>query len=215
MNEFLSTLLQAVIIAAVPVCAAFIGKGVSAFAKYISAQTDNALAKKYLADAADAITTAVSLTNQTYVDALKKSDKFTKENQEEALSRAIKEAVGLMRHDTIAFLKEAYGDLNDYLVSKIEAEVRSQKKADPDSGATGTTSTVAPAESSNVAAVAAATAAATAATVAQNTIAQVAAAIDEMPADAPAEGGGDPAPEDAPPPPERQEFYFGLPEQKE
>lgn len=132
MNEFLSALLQAVIIAAVPVCAGAIVKGIRALAKHLSTQTDSELARKYLADAADAITTAVSLVNQTYVDGLKKSGTFTKENQQEALSRAIKEAVNLMTHETIVFLKEAYGDMNDYLVSKIEAEVRLQKKNDPD-----------------------------------------------------------------------------------
>ena len=104
MNEFLSTLLQAVIIAAVPVCAGAIVNGIRALAKHLSTQTDSELARKYLADAADAITTAVSLVNQTYVDGLKKSGTFTKKNQEEALSRAIKEAVNLMTHETIVFL---------------------------------------------------------------------------------------------------------------
>lgn len=128
MSEFLSALLQAVLIAAVPMCAAFIGHGISAFARYIGVRTKNDDAKKYLADAADAITTAVSRVNQTYVDGLKKSGTFTKENQEEALSLAVKEAFNLMTHETIAFLKEAYGDMYDYLVSKIEAEVRRQKQ---------------------------------------------------------------------------------------
>ena len=107
MNEFLSALLQAVIIAVVPVCAGAIVKGIRAFTKHLSTRTDSELAKKYLADATDAITTAVSLVNQTYVDGLKKSGTFTKENQEEALSKAIKEAVSLMRNETIAFLKQA------------------------------------------------------------------------------------------------------------
>ena len=131
MNEFLSALLQAVIIAVVPVCAGAIVKGIRAFTKHLSTRTDSELAKKYLADATDAITTAVSLVNQTYVDGLKKSGTFTKENQEEALSKAIKEAVSLMRNETIAFLKQAYGDMNNYLVSQIEAEVRKQKLAEP------------------------------------------------------------------------------------
>ena len=132
MSEFLSSLLQAVIIAAVPVISGAIVKGVRALAKHLSTQTDNELARKYLADAADAITTAVSRVNQTYVDGLKKSGTFTKENQEEALGLAVKEAFNLMTHETVAFLKEAYGDVYDYLVSKIEAEVRLQKKNDPD-----------------------------------------------------------------------------------
>lgn len=130
MSEFLSTLFQAVLIAAVPVCASAIVKGVRAIAEHLVTQTDSELARKYLADASDAITTAVSRVNQTYVDGLKKSGTFTKENQEVALGRALKEAVNLMTHETIAFLREAYGDMNDYLVSKIEAEVRRQKQDD-------------------------------------------------------------------------------------
>ena len=174
MNEFLSTLLQAVIIAAVPVCAGAIVNGIRALAKHLSTQTDSELARKYLADAADAITTAVSLVNQTYVDGLKKSGTFTKKNQEEALSRAIKEAVNLMTHETIVFLKEAYGDMNDYLVSKIEAEVRLQKQNDPAALGIPLESIESVRETPDTSAIATATAAATAAAtavvVSQNTI---------------------------------------------
>lgn len=131
MNEFLATLLQAVLLAVVPVGTAFLAQGIRSLSRYASAKTDNALAQKYLDEAAYAIATAVSQTNQTYVDALKKSGKFTKENQQEALGMAIREAVSLMRHETIAFLKEAYGDMDNYLVSQIEAEVRKQKLAEP------------------------------------------------------------------------------------
>lgn len=201
MNEFLSTLLQAVLIAAIPVITGAAIKGVQAVAKHLASKTDNELAKKYLKEVADAIEEAVSFTNQTYVDTLKKSDKFTEENQAEALNRSLEKATALLTADARKFLTEAYGDLNAYLLIRIEPEVRRQKKAEPDSSATGS--------------VAAATAAATAATVAQNTIAQVAAAIDEMPTSDPGEESEAPAPEDAPPPPERQEFFFGLPEQKE
>ena len=95
MNEFLSTLLQAVLIAAIPVISAFIGKGVKAFANHLSAQTDNELAKKYLKEAADAIEEAVAFTNQTYVDTLKKSGTFTEENQEEARKKSLDKAVAL------------------------------------------------------------------------------------------------------------------------
>lgn len=126
-NEVLAALLQAVLLAVVPVCSGFLVQGIRALARYTSAKTDNAMAQKYLEDAANAIATAVSRTNQTYVDTLKKSGTFTKENQQEALGMAIKEAVNLMTHETTNFLKEAYGDMNDYLVSQIEAEVRKQK----------------------------------------------------------------------------------------
>lgn len=127
MNDFLSALLQAVIVAVVPVCAAFISKGLQAFAQYIASKTDSELTRKYLQEASDAISTAVAHTSQTYVDGMKKSSCFTKENQEEALRRSLEKASSLLTAEAQAFLKNAYGDLNSYLISRIEAEVRSQK----------------------------------------------------------------------------------------
>ena len=190
MNEFLSALLQAVIIAAIPVIAGAIVKGVKALAKNLSTKTDSELAKKYLADAADAITTAVSLVNQTYVDGLKKSGTFTKENQEEALGRAIKEAVNLMRHETLAFLKEAYGDMNDYLVSKIEAEVRLQKQNDPAMLSVPLEAIGSVTESPSTTAVAVAAASAAATVAATEAVRQTTASTPpESPAEAPAEQG--------------------------
>lgn len=190
MNEFLSALLQAVIIAAVPVIAGATVKGVRALAKHLSTKTDSELAKKYLADAADAITTAVSLVNQTYVDGLKKSGTFTKENQEEALGRAIKEAVNLMRHETLAFLKEAYGDMNDYLVSKIEAEVRLQKKNDLDKLNAPLEAIGSVTESPSTTAVAVAAASAAATVAATEAVRQTTASTPpESPVEAPAKQG--------------------------
>lgn len=131
MKEFLSTLLQAVLIAAVPVISAFIGKGVQSFSKHLAAKTDNDLAKKYLKEAADAIQEAVSFTNQTYVDTLKKSGTFTEENQAEARQKSLEKATELLTVEARRFLTEAYGDLNSYLLNRIEPEVRRQKQAEP------------------------------------------------------------------------------------
>ena len=127
MNEFLTTLLQAVLVAAVPVCAAFIGKGLKALASYLGQKSENETAKKYLAAAADAVATAVTYTSQVYVDKLKEAGQFTKENQVEALGIAVAQAKNLLTTEAAAFLERAYGDLNEYLKSRIEAEVRNQK----------------------------------------------------------------------------------------
>ena len=127
MNEFLSTLLQAVLIAAVPVISAFIGKGLTALSGYLSSKTENDTAKKYLTAAEEAAKKAVTYTSQTYVDALKKSGSFSKETQEEAPSRAVDKAKSLLTVEAIAFLEEAYGDVTEFLKTNIEAEVRSQK----------------------------------------------------------------------------------------
>ena len=127
MNEFLSTLLQAVLIAAVHVISTLIGKGLTALSGYLSSKTENDTAKKYLTAAEEAARKAVTYTSQTYVDALKKSGSFSKENQEEALSRAVDKAKSLLTVEAIAFLEEAYGDVTEFLKTNIEAEVRSQK----------------------------------------------------------------------------------------
>ena len=60
---------------------------------------------------------------------MKKSGSFNKENQEEALSRAVDKAKSLLTVEAIAFLEEAYGDVTEFLKTNIEAEVRSQKVA--------------------------------------------------------------------------------------
>lgn len=128
MNEFLSSLLQAVIIAAVPVLSVFLAKGVQTAAQYLASKTENETAKKYLSDAAEAVTTAVTYTNQVYVDTLKKSGTFTAENQTEALNMAVDKAVSLLTEEAMNFLGEAYGDLTAYLAANIEAEVHRQKQ---------------------------------------------------------------------------------------
>lgn len=128
MKAFLSVLLQAVLIATVPVIATYVSKGLTALTDYFAAKTDNETAKKYLSAAEEAAKKAVTYTSQTYVDALKKSDSFSKENQEEALTMAVEKAKSLLTAEAIVFLEEAYGDVTEFLKTNIEAEVREQKK---------------------------------------------------------------------------------------
>ncbi len=127
MNEFIATLLQAVLIAAVPVLAAFAGRGIKAIASYLGQKSESETAKVFLEAVADAVSTAVTYTSQTYVDALKKSGGFTKESQEWALKVAIAKAKTLLTEDAIEYLEAAYGSLERYLEGRIEAEVRNQK----------------------------------------------------------------------------------------
>ena len=127
MNDFLTTLLQAVLVAAVPVCAAFIGKGIKALADYLGRKSESDVAKRFLDAVADAVSTAVTYTSQVYVDKLKETGQFTKENQREALGLAVAQAKNLLTAEAAAFLESAYGDLNEYLQSRIEAEVRNHK----------------------------------------------------------------------------------------
>lgn len=127
MKEFILVLLQAVIIAAVPVVTTYLCNFLKQKSNQAAAKTNNDLAASYIKEAADAITTAVTFTSQTYVDNLKNSGTFTVENQKEAFNKAMNKAVEILSTEAKEYLTKAYGDLTNYLTTKIEAEVRNQK----------------------------------------------------------------------------------------
>lgn len=129
MREFLFTLLQAVATAAIPVCAAFLVQFLRKKSEQIGAQIDNMELKELLDEVTDAVSTAVTYTGQTYVDALKKEGIFDVEAQKTALETSLKMAISLLSESARSALATIYGNLDDYLVSKIEAEVRNQKTA--------------------------------------------------------------------------------------
>lgn len=129
MNEFFSTLLQAVLVAAVPVIAAFASKGFVALAQYLGVKVENATFAKYADQIAKAVSTAVIYVAQTYVDELKKSGTFTEENQKIAMQKALEVAKKQLTQEALEFIEITYGDITEYLTSKLEAEVKIQKNA--------------------------------------------------------------------------------------
>lgn len=127
MNTFLLTLLQATITATVPVVGGFICKFVQTTADTAKKKVENEVAKEMIDEATSAVVTAVAKTNQTYVEALKKSDTFTKENQEEALKMAYNTALTVMRSEVKNFIVTTYGSIEKWLMPKIEEQVAAQK----------------------------------------------------------------------------------------
>ena len=76
---------------------------------------------------ADTITACVMATNQTYVEALKKENAFTKEAQQEAFNLTYNAVMAVLTEDAKRYLTEVYGDLTAYITTKIEAEVNVSK----------------------------------------------------------------------------------------
>lgn len=89
MQEFLTTLLTAVITAAIPVVAAYLVSMIKKTGENAAADTDDIKTQSYIKEITDAISDAVAATSQTYVDALKQAGKFTKEAQAEAAKKAL------------------------------------------------------------------------------------------------------------------------------
>ncbi len=127
MEELLTTLLQAVITAAVPILTAFGVQFLRQRAAAAAAATSNQTAQKYITEISEAVSTSVMYVSQTYVDTLKKSGTFTAENQKEAFTKAMDQAKSLLTAEASKFLNEAYGDLDEYLQAKIEAEIKRLK----------------------------------------------------------------------------------------
>ena len=126
-QEFLFALLSAVITAGVPVVSAYIVSSLKKAAENAKADTDNITAQRYIEEIATAISDAVAATSQTYVDALKEAGKFDLEAQKEAAQKALTACIASISPAAQEFIEDAYGDLKEYLSTKIEAEVRKQK----------------------------------------------------------------------------------------
>lgn len=189
MKEFLFELLQAVATAAVPVCVAFLVQFLRRKSAEAAARTDSLTTKELLAEVTEAVTTAVTYTSQTYVDALKKKGIFDTQAQTEALQKSKDKALSLLSESAKDVLASIYGDLNSYLETMIEAQVRVQKQDAPATLGVPLEAIESVRESPNVTSVAAATAAATAAAVVQSAIPQTAPVSAP---DSPQEGGAAP-----------------------
>lgn len=172
MQEFLTSLLTAVITAAVPVLAAYLVSMIKKTGENAAADTDDIKTQGYIKEIADAISDAVAATSQTYVDTLKQTGKFTKEAQTVAAKKALAACIASISPAAKTFIENLYGDVAEYLTTKIEAEVRKQKFEAP-----ATISLPVLESSTDTTAIAASTAAATAATIAQTAIKQLGAEV--------------------------------------
>ena len=103
--------------------------------QWIKAKTTEAIEKnqqdvfdKYIYILGETITKCVSATNQTYVDTLKQAGSFDAEAQKKAFEKTLSAVINILGLDAIEYLTAIYDDLNGYLTTLIEAEVKAQKE---------------------------------------------------------------------------------------
>lgn len=94
----------------------------------IQSKVDNDTADKYIQMLTDTIASCVLATSQTYVEALKKDNAFTKEAQQQAFNMTYNAVMDVLTADAKEYLTNIYGDLSTYISNKIEAEVKMTKK---------------------------------------------------------------------------------------
>ena len=126
--EFITQIMEIVVIPLLGILTTYIVKYIQVKSAEITEKTDNAIVDKYTVMLADTITACVLATNQTYVEALKKQGKFDAEAQKVAFNMTLNAVMEILSDDAKKYLSEAFGDLNSYITSQIEASVNVNKK---------------------------------------------------------------------------------------
>ena len=130
-QQLVNQLFEVVLIPLLGVLVAFFVKWVNVKSAEIAVSTDNTLMTKYLSMLTSTITDCVIATNQTYVDALKAEGKFDAEAQKKAFSLTCDAVLAILTDDAKEYLSESLGDLESYITSKIESQVKLQKTIQP------------------------------------------------------------------------------------
>ena len=129
--EWLPLLYQILEVCFIPllgVLTAYIIKFINSKSKELQNKVDNDTVDKYIQMLTDTISACVIATNQTYVEALKKENAFTKEAQKQAFDMTLNAVMDVLTDDAKEYLTHIYGDLTAYISNKIEAEVQINKK---------------------------------------------------------------------------------------
>ena len=126
--NLLADIFEVCIIPLLGVLTAYIVKYIQVKSAEITKNTDNTLIDKYTGMLADTISACVLATNQTYVEALKKQGNFDAEAQKVAFNMTLDAVMSILSEDAKEYLSEAFGDLNSYIASQIEASININKK---------------------------------------------------------------------------------------
>lgn len=125
--NLLKEILEVCVIPLLGVLTAYLVNYIKAKSAELNDKVDNDMANKYIKMLTQTITDCVVATNQTYVEALKKDNAFTKEAQKEAFQKTYDAVMLVLTDDAKDYLAEVYGDLTAYITMKIEAEVNISK----------------------------------------------------------------------------------------
>lgn len=126
-SELISNIFQVCLIPLLGILTKYLVTFIAMKSKEMQNKTDSEKAQKYMQMATETITTCVIATNQTYVESLKAQGKFDKEAQEIAFNKTLEAILTLLNDEVKDYITEAFGDLNAYLNTQIEATVNGTK----------------------------------------------------------------------------------------
>ncbi len=120
MNQILLNILAAVTTCIILPLISFLGIKLS---QWLSTKIKDEKAKALFTKAVDIVTNAVRVTFQTYVESLKNSGSFGKDEQLIALNKAKDIITSELTEELKAFISENYGDLQAWISNQIEASI--------------------------------------------------------------------------------------------
>ena len=120
MNDILLNVLAAVTTCIILPLISFLGIKLS---QWLSTKIKDEKARKLFTQATEIVTNAVRATFQTYVESLKNSGSFGKDEQLEALNRAKAIITSELTEELKTFISENYGDLTAWISNQIEASI--------------------------------------------------------------------------------------------
>ena len=124
MTEFLLNIISVVVTAVVIPLISLFG---SKLYELINSKIKNEKVAKCLTEASEIVLNAVRSVFQTYVESLKKSGSFDKDAQIEALNLAKNIVLSQLSAETKTFISSNNGDLNEWLITSIEAGINKLK----------------------------------------------------------------------------------------
>lgn len=124
MNEILLNIISVVVTAVVIPLISLLG---SKLYELINSKIKNEKGAKCLTEASEIVLNAVRSVFQTYVESLKKSGSFDKDAQIEALNLAKNIALSQLSAETKTYISSNFGDLNEWLITSIEAGINKIK----------------------------------------------------------------------------------------
>lgn len=120
MNEILINIISVVVTSIVLPLLSIAG---AKLVQLINSKINNTKAANFLSTATTIIINAVRSVFQTYVEALKKEDKFDEASQKLALLKARDIALNQMTDDVKNYITSTYGDLDTWINTNIEATI--------------------------------------------------------------------------------------------
>ena len=120
MNQILLNVLAAVTTCIILPLISFLGIKLS---QWLSTKIKDEKAAALFTKAVDIVTNAVRITFQTYVESLKNSGSFGKDEQLIAFEKAKAIIVSELTEDLKTFITQNYGDLQTWISNQIEATI--------------------------------------------------------------------------------------------